>query len=60
MGEWVETPYGRRYKEEYGTTTAFFMTAPNENGKRFIPNDVLAILLEDIIEKLDLKDNENE
>lgn len=57
MGEWVETPYGRRYKEEYGTTTAFFMTAPNDNGKRIIPNDVLAILLEDIIL---MNDNEDD
>ncbi|WP_176461760.1 hypothetical protein [Anaeromicrobium sediminis] len=47
MDNWVDTPYGKRYKEDYGTSIAFFMTAPDEKGKRGIPDDVVNIILEE-------------
>lgn len=47
MEHWVETPYGKRYKEDHGTSVVFFMTAPDENGKRILPDDVVDIILEE-------------
>ncbi|MCT4595544.1 MAG: hypothetical protein N4A57_14945 [Anaeromicrobium sp.] len=49
MDNWVDTPYGKRYKEDYNKTMAFFMTAPQEKGKRNIPDDLMDIILEEYI-----------
>lgn len=45
MGEWVDTPYGKRYREDYGSCEAFFMEEPDDRDKRDIPCDVTEIML---------------
>jgi hypothetical protein len=45
MGEWIETEYGKRYMEVYGLCILFFMTEPDEDGKRSQPAEVTEILL---------------
>ncbi|QZY56231.1 hypothetical protein [Crassaminicella profunda] len=47
MNDWVETPYGKRYKEDHGTSVAFFRTAPDEHGNRILPDEVVDIILEE-------------
>ncbi|TCO68492.1 hypothetical protein [Marinisporobacter balticus] len=46
MNHWVETPYGKRYQEDHGTSIAFFMTTPDEDGNRVLPDVVVDIILE--------------
>ena len=47
MGEWVDTSYGRRYKEEYGETIAFFKTKSRNDGPGITSEKILNIILED-------------
>lgn len=58
MGEWVDTPYGRRYKEDHGTCTAFFLTEPDKNGKRPLPANALKIILEAKLRKQSKEEKE--
>jgi hypothetical protein len=52
MGEWVKTEYGKRYKETTGTLyTAFFIAAPDENGKRNMPIEACKVILQWMLEE---------
>ena len=51
MGEWINTPHGKRYKEDYGHFAAYFLTEPDENGKRKLPSEVTEMILEVQIRK---------
>lgn len=43
---WVETELGRRYKEDHGTSIAFFLTEPDENRCRKLPKETLEIIIQ--------------
>lgn len=58
MNHWVETPYGRRYKEEHGTSIALFMTAPDDNGNRVLPEEIMDIILEECMNQDLWRDDE--
>lgn len=47
MGEWVETEYGRRYRETADTSyTSFFITAPDEGGNRSMPMEACEVIMQ--------------
>lgn len=58
MNDWVETSYGKRYKETHDTTVAFFMTAPDEQGNRILPKNMLDIILDGYMDLNEWREDE--